>query len=818
MEIKLASHEHSMHYYCFHETDDKQCHKCREEICGAAYACLRCQLWLHESCAKALEHLPREITHPLHSQHHLMLDWSGVFTREFICDICLKISSGTNYTCSRCNFELDLVCAFSTNDDQQAMKKERSSADRDKQIIQHYCHRDPLVLYKHSSKEEHDYNCSWCDKPLTGIFYGCKGCRFFLHEFCTNKIPKTLNHPFHPSHPLRLHFVDSNTNCNACTQLIRQRTASTYSYCCQECNFNLDFDCAKLFPTLKHECHDHYLTYFGLNNFKDKIIKYYLECNTCHELCLDSLYRCVQCDLNLHLKCVPIPPSAEHRYHIHLLVLENSIKEDDFGEYYCDICEKERDPTHEVYYCRKCTYIAHIQCVLNEDETSAGKVSSSAPESMDSEAFVEKEMEQFETIYDDLQQTLVRPLIHEHLLKFCEATEKFEPQYCTACRLILSGPGYICEECPLYIQGYYLHEKCSQLPNEIQHPLHSHHVLNLYTRHPSMGDFIICDECGDFFLGFFYLCEECDFELDLKCAMQAGPKRGLSTLKEAERETELFHFSHRHKLVFGNFKDPTYERQCNFCRLQIFGPTYYCFLCGWILHESCLRLPQVMQVPLHPQHMSILSYTRYGCCLACALKLLSAGYSYICEECHLSFHIACADSLRRPLKRKSHMHDLYYFGTEFHRFFAMYSTSIDFYAAYFCSHCGEVCSGQPFYRCLECYINFHIECVPIPQIVKSKSHIHPFTLKDSFIEDDLGEYYCDVCEKERHLSDGIYYCEECQGLFVAHIECVLLEEEEVLSYLVPRESERERKKRTRKAYLARRRQISNLQKAIDHEE
>ncbi|KAK6243382.1 hypothetical protein QUC31_009791 [Theobroma cacao] len=351
---------------------------------------------------------------------------------------------------------------------------------------------------------------------------------------------------------------------------------------------------------------------------------------------------------------------------------------------------------------------------------------------MDSEAFVEKEMEQFETIYDDLQQTLVRPLIHEHLLKFCEATEKFEPQYCTACRLILSGPGYICEECPLYIQGYYLHEKCSQLPNEIQHPLHSHHVLNLYTRHPSMGDFITCDECGDFFLGFFYLCEECDFVLDLKCAMQAGPKRGLSTLKEAERETELFHFSHRHKLVFGNFRDPTYERQCNFCRLQIFGPTYYCFVCGWILHESCLRLPQVMQVPLHPQHMSILSYTRYGCCLACALKLLSACYSYICEECHLSFHITCADSLRRPLKRKSHMHDLYYFGTEFDRFFAMYSTSIDFYAAYFCSHCGE--------------------------------------------------------------------------------------EEEVLSYLVPRESERERKKRTRKAYLARRRQISDLQKAIDHEE
>ena len=366
MEIKLASHEHSMGYHYFQETDDKWCDKCSEKISGAAYTCLKCELWLHQSCAKALEHLPREITHPLHSQHHLILDWSDII-REFTCDKCLKISSGTNYTCCRCDFQLDLVCAFATNDQQTMKKRERSNSDRDKQIIRHYCHRDPLILYKYSSIEEHDYNCSWCDKPLTGIFYGCKGCGFFLHEFCTNKIPKTLNHPFHPSHPLRLQFVNSDTNCNAWTQKIKIRTPFTSSYCCQECNFNLDIYSAKMLPTLKHECHNHYLTYFGLTYFRDKkYFKFHLECNACHELCFDSLYRCVQCNLNLHLKCVPIPPLAKHKYHRHLLVFKQSIREDDVGEYYCDICEEERNPTQEVYYCDKCTYIAHIECVLNE--------------------------------------------------------------------------------------------------------------------------------------------------------------------------------------------------------------------------------------------------------------------------------------------------------------------------------------------------------------------------------------------------------------------------------------------------------------------
>ncbi|XVF06383.1 hypothetical protein REPUB_Repub06bG0043600 [Reevesia pubescens] len=774
MEIKLASHEHPMSYHYFNETSGQWCDKCVEKISGTAYACERCELWLHESCAKALEHLPREITHPIHPQHHLILDWSG--EREFTCDKCLKISSGTNYGCCRCDFQLDLVCAFATNDQQAMKKRERSNAERDKQIIQHYCHSHPLILYYYGNIEGHDFTCSWCDQPLSGIIYGCKGCEFFLHEFCSNKIPKTLNHPFHPPHPLRLQFGDSKNNCNACTQIIARRTFHTSFYFCKECNFSLDFYCAKILPTLKHKCHHHYLTYFGHTYFRDKkFLEYHFECNNCHELCLDSFYRCVQCNLNLHLKCIPIPPVAKHRYHRHQLVFKNSVREDDLEEYYCDVCEKKRNPTHEVYYCGKCTYIAHIECVLIEDETSPEKDSSSAPKSMD---LVLKEMEQIDTNDDihKLQQLLVRHLIHEHPLKFCEAMEKFEEEYCKACHLELSGPGYFCEGCTSLFHGCYLHENCAKLPDEIEHHLHSQHRLNLYARFPYMINYIICDECEEFSTGFFYLCEECDFKLDLKCATRASIRSGSSTLKELDRETELFHFSHRHKLIFCNYRDPTYKRQCSFCKLPIFGPTYNCIRCGWILHESCLRLPQEMQVPIHSQHISVLSYMRYGTCYACGLKLLAASYyNYGCKECHLNFHITCANSLRRALRRESHMHDLYYFGKEFHRFFAMYTDLIDIFAGYFCSHCGQICSGQPFYRCLECCINFHLECVPIPQIVKSKGHIHPFTLKDSFIEDDSGKYYCDICEKERHPSDHVYFCEECHGLFVAHIECALVE-------------------------------------------
>ncbi|OMO96108.1 DC1 domain-containing protein [Corchorus olitorius] len=91
-----------------------------------------------------------------------------------------------------------------------------------------------------------------------------------------------------------------------------------------------------------------------------------------------------------------------------------------------------------------------------------------------------------------------------------------------------------------------------------------------------------------------------------------------------------------------------------------------------------------------------------------------------------------------------------------------------------CYRCKKSLSDdQPFFRCIACDINFDLECALVPRFIKSKCHIHTLTLVDSFVEDDSGEYYCDVCEEERNPKHHVYICEECQGLFVAHIECVL---------------------------------------------
>lgn len=48
-------------------------------------------------------------------------------------------------------------------------------------------------------------------------------------------------------------------------------------------------------------------------------------------------------------------------------------------------------------------------------------------------------------------------------------------------------------------------------------------------------------------------------------------------------------------------------------------------------------------------------------------------------------------------------------------------------------------------------INFHLDCVPIPQVVKSKCHRHHVKLVESFMVEgyDLEDQYCDICEEKR---------------------------------------------------------------------
>ncbi|KAA3472571.1 Armadillo [Gossypium australe] len=514
------------------------------------------------------------------------------------------------------------------------------------------------------------------------------------------------------------------------------------------CSFSLDFDCAKLSPSLKLDFHHHLLTFFkDFNDYGKEGQDSY--CKVCGKHCDDaSVYRCVQCHFNLHLKCV-VPSSATHKYHIHSLTMMELIKEDDSEKYYCDVCENERNPKDPVYYCQSCTFIAHIQCVLDQDKVASGKVSSSSPPPMENKALFVEQNEGSNAIRT---LSLFRPIIHPH--QMYEVTEELKGEnYCSGCRLVLDGASYFCKTSP----DFYLHEKCAKLSYEIRHSFHSSHPLNFYASTGWLGSLIACDVCRDICDGFIYFCEQCNFKLDMKCAALTTHKSGVLEEKMTGRITELHHFTHPHKLVLANCNyDPKHNRECNICRLQILGPAYFCpeKRCNYIVHESCLRLPQKIRVPFHPNHMLVSRLLHISQrCYACTLELSSGGFAYSCEHCDFNLHITCANSLRlrQPLKCEFHLSDLYYFGRnhfDLIRGFDPRFTKNGFWFTktrginFKCELCDGSCEGEPFYQ------------------------------------DDSGKYYCDFCEEERNPNDDIYYCEECKGQTIAHIECVLAEVED----------------------------------------
>uniref|UniRef100_A0A2N9FDZ5 Phorbol-ester/DAG-type domain-containing protein n=1 Tax=Fagus sylvatica TaxID=28930 RepID=A0A2N9FDZ5_FAGSY len=80
----------------------------------------------------------------------------------------------------------------------------------------------------------------------------------------------------------------------------------------------------------------------------------------------NSVYSVVStCEFALDFKCATLPLTTRYKQHEHPFTLYCT-PEDDSGEYYCDICEEERDPKHWFYYCADCNYPAHLQCILGK--------------------------------------------------------------------------------------------------------------------------------------------------------------------------------------------------------------------------------------------------------------------------------------------------------------------------------------------------------------------------------------------------------------------------------------------------------------------
>ncbi|KAK8712700.1 hypothetical protein V6N13_147930 [Hibiscus sabdariffa] len=368
MEFQHFLHPHKLRSMEF-EDNQVICFGCLDFIVGPAYYCTECRKFvMHKSCGAFPPQVQKDSFHP----HPLIFNTWDVF----VCDACKRLTASfISYRCMHCEFKLHLKCAMAIFNDEHEIGK-RDEEDHQRITIRHFCHphqltRCTLSLTTHMEKElwrALKSKCVACNldiqgTPLLIYVYVCFYCLFIIHESCISEMPRQVQRsPFHPRHVLlpRPFLQDTDASrqvrCYACRE-----TIEGCSFYCNKCDVNLHVSCAKYQTrAIKHTCHPHNLQQLG------KRIIHNISCDACGEDCEGSCFSCKKCDFYIHPQCIPLPSSFIHKHHLHPLALVSPFVEDDSGDYYCDMCETERNPDLQVYYCEECNFIAHIDCVIYE--------------------------------------------------------------------------------------------------------------------------------------------------------------------------------------------------------------------------------------------------------------------------------------------------------------------------------------------------------------------------------------------------------------------------------------------------------------------
>ncbi|KAL5537467.1 hypothetical protein UlMin_044700 [Ulmus minor] len=300
---------------------------------------------------------PQELNHSFHHHTLFYCDWAY----PYYCDSCHKHFGWVpRYCCRECPFfRLDVGCGL-----MEAIRCEGQ------EHIEHFSHQHPMPVVE--IDPQHHIQCFACQSLCSGPAYACRACEYFLHKSCAHLPREIQQHPAHSFHPLFLrvqHFW--SFTCNIC----QKQKKNTFIYDCKQCPnaFQMCVKCyyATIRPSIKYRYHEHLLCF--IEGYYDHITHCKASDNYCHQPnasddlhhLTNSVFLCLNCDFKIHFICGPLPSTIKHECHIHPLILVDSI-EANFEEYYCDVCEFQRNPRTRVYYCKDCQYIAHPHCVTSE--------------------------------------------------------------------------------------------------------------------------------------------------------------------------------------------------------------------------------------------------------------------------------------------------------------------------------------------------------------------------------------------------------------------------------------------------------------------
>ncbi|RID71101.1 hypothetical protein BRARA_C03059 [Brassica rapa] len=527
---KLPIHNHPLFpsaVFCYVECDG--CHV-KEPIYGG-YICneLSCYGWFHKECAEA----PPEINHhPSHSEHPLLLT-NDSQPKDSPCDC------------------LDLICG---------MKPSPPAIENP------MCHDHSLVFLK---KREVDVPCEACKESIGGPSYSCLECHnVYFHLDCVH-LQKEVNHPCHPSHPLKVVALADNQDAEKSCHFCVFQPEKKVCYHCSVCNFTMCFGCIKNPPPLVIEntkTHKHPLRLL--------LSRIAFTCKVCGIQGYRSKpYICVKCDFLVHGDCIGLPRVININRHDHQISFTQHLGRRGTQ---CGFCWRDVSQYYGAYFCSVCpNYTVHSLCAFIYNAWNGVNLEGIPERSEDISPF------------KVVGHNLIHHFSHnKHTLRLLKDNVDIQDDECIRCEACIHpvqvGQIYSYTEC-----CFVLHEKCANLPMMKRFLFDRTAYMLECDRSATYcklcGMFVCwfqnnyCDACKRVPHDYMLRCDKCDFDLCLYCV----------TLPE-----KIWHMSDEHPLTLscdGNMSGKNWC-WCDICESELDPSKWFfmCSHCGVALHVQCV--------------------------------------------------------------------------------------------------------------------------------------------------------------------------------------------------------------------------------------
>ncbi|XP_076956775.1 uncharacterized protein LOC143632069 [Bidens hawaiensis] len=383
---KHFSHKHNLMMHEMPEGAEVSCSGCNSSATKTIYICWQCNYYLHEQCF----HATRSRKHPSHPQHHLTLvPYPTYPSNSFYCNSCNIIGTGFSYSCSDCDFDLHVQCAYSISSATNSHQSHHVSYPNQETvptvpnapsisfpapipvpspipipIPTQY----PINTIQDSYTTQHmsTFVPPSAQNPATSAHNA-----FISQSFTSVPIPVPNPIPIQPTipnpvsipnpihvpaqHPINV-TQDSYMAQNLHTPSVFVPTSAPNS---QPYHNGESGQNKTATPGIKHFSHPHDLVLVNIKHGKKNI-----SCSGCQETLIGKGYACVEqnCGFQLDESCFNLDKEIQHKSHPPhpLTLLSSSPYKNANGKFTCNACFK--DGMGFNYHCSICEHDLHVKC------------------------------------------------------------------------------------------------------------------------------------------------------------------------------------------------------------------------------------------------------------------------------------------------------------------------------------------------------------------------------------------------------------------------------------------------------------------------